>query len=76
MCVVVPLATKRSAVDKHMELEKFREELTVVQQEMIRLMGYYTKNKLPSLKRSREELQTLLRGKSLVMGLICPIVSL
>ena len=44
-----------------MEIERFQEELEVVQQEMIRVVGYYT-NKLLSLGSNRGELQNLFRG--------------
>ena len=58
---LIPLQTKRSVVDKQMEIERFQEELQVLQQEMIRVMGYYT-NKLLSLGSNRGELQNLSRG--------------
>lgn len=56
------MATKRSAVDKLMELERFREERQLVREEMKNYLSYYTERKLPSLQKAKAELKSIIQG--------------
>jgi hypothetical protein len=60
--IVVPLVTKRSAVDKLMEIERFQEEVELIEKEMFQYLEYYTKKCLPVLYSERAKLENLLRG--------------
>lgn len=49
-------------MDKFMEVERFNEELELLQKEMIGYLKYYKDTALTSLNKQRDELRDLLRG--------------
>ncbi len=62
----VPTRTKRLVVDKYMEAARFKEEIKLLQKEMIGFMTFYKNNVLPSLANKQEQLQELLKGTFIV----------
>ena len=49
-------------MDKFMEVERFNEELELLQKEMIGYLKYYKDTALTSLNKQHDELRDLLRG--------------
>ncbi|XP_028412158.1 uncharacterized protein LOC114534881, partial [Dendronephthya gigantea] len=60
----LPLVTRRSVVDKLMEIQRFQEEIEVTKKEMFQYLEYYTKKCLPALYSELAKLENLLQGKS------------
>ncbi|CAB3998115.1 Hypothetical predicted protein [Paramuricea clavata] len=56
----VTISTKRGIVDKYMELERFNEEICLIQEEMIRFLTFYIRRKFPELQRKRDSLKYIL----------------
>lgn len=67
---VVPLVTKRSAVDKLMEIQRFQEEVEIIEKEMSHYLKYYTKKCLPALYNERAKLENLLQGNDVDLVLV------
>ena len=60
--VLVPVRTKRLVVDRHMEVQRFKEELNIIEKEMLVFMKYYKDKMLPSLQIQREKLLNSVKG--------------
>ncbi|KAK2552379.1 hypothetical protein P5673_026459 [Acropora cervicornis] len=55
----VPIRTKRLLIDKPMDVERHKEELKILQQEMMVFMKFYKDKILPSLEMQQTNLNTL-----------------
>ena len=60
----VPLVTKRSVVDKLMEIQRFQEEVEIIEKEMFYYLEYYTKKCIPGLYSEETKLENLLGAEN------------
>ena len=59
---LVAIRTKRLVVDKHMEVQRFQEELKILENEMLGFMKFYKDKVLPSLHKEQEKLLSCVKG--------------
>lgn len=60
----VNLRTKRSAVEKQMEVERFQEELPLIKREMKSFISFYKDVTIPSIEKKKTDLQASLISNS------------
>ena len=61
-CTTVPSSTKRLVVDKSMEMERFNEELVLLQREMMSFLKFYKDGFLASINEQQCALRSALDG--------------
>ena len=59
---VVPRSTKRAAVEKQMEIDRFKEELPLIKREMNSFISFYKDRIIPEIDKKKKELQISLNG--------------
>lgn len=60
----VPRSTKRAAVEKQMEIDRFKEELPLIKREMNSFISFYKDRIIPEIDKKKKELQISLNGNS------------
>lgn len=53
----VPQSTKRAAVEKQMEIDRFKEELLMIKREMNSFISFYKDRIIPEIDKKKKELQ-------------------